>query len=288
MPNQRAKPTLRRRQLGKMLEKCREDAGQTQAIAAASMGWPHHKLSKIENAKAHIPAKDVEPLLKKYGVTDKAFIAALAALAKDAGRKGWWAGYSDAILTTYIDHISVETEATRVRYYAPTLIPGLLQPRGYAREAIKATGALEPELVEARVDVRTARQAVLTRTNRPLNFWAVINEPVLHQEFCESPDAMYEQLARLLELSERPTITIQVMPARAASHPGLLGLFSILDFDKPYPSIVQVEDLRGSSFIEDSSDVQTFEAAWERIVAAALPEDRSREVIKKVMEEHRS
>ncbi|MFK0295619.1 helix-turn-helix domain-containing protein [Streptomyces sp. NPDC090442] len=288
MPNQRAKPTLRRRQLGRMLERCREDAGLTQQAAAASMNWPHHKLSKIENARAHIPAKDVEPYLRKCGVTDEAFILALANLAKNAAKKGWWAGFGDAILTTYMDHISVETEATRIRYYAPNLIPGLLQPRNYAREIIRATGTLVPELVEARVDVRTARQAVLTKAERPLDFWTVINESVLHHEFRENPEAMYEQLERLLELSQRPTITIQVMPIRAASHPGLLGLFSLLDFEKPYPSIVQVEDIRGSSFIEEDSDVQAFENAWERIIAAALPEDRSRELIKKVMEERRS
>jgi transcriptional regulator with XRE-family HTH domain len=285
MPNQRAKPTLRRRRLGALLRDCRNKAGQTLEEASARMGWDDHtKLSKIENARAHLPQKAITPLLSGYGVTDEALITAIAGLARDAGKAGWWAPYGDTLANAYTDYISIESDATGIRFYAPTLVPGLLQVAPYAREVIAATTTRTPEEVDARVNVRMARQSVLTRA-QPLKFWAVINEAVLRQEFPNNPDAMRDQLRHLLYLADRPNITIQVMPTSVASHPGLLGLFSLVEFPPPWPSLVQLESIRGSSFMEEPDDVKEFEHAFERIVAAALPTDTSREVIKTIMEE---
>lgn len=285
MPNQRAKPNLRRRRLGALLRDCRNGAGQTLESAAARMGWDHTRLSKIENARGHITGKDLAELLRGYGITDQAYIAALAGLAKDAGRSGWWATYGDTIATAYADYISVESDATDIRMWSPTLVPGLLQTAAYAREVIAATTTYGPEDITARVDVRMARQSVLSRADRPLHFWAVIGEPVLHQEFPSNPEAMREQLRHLLYLADRPTITIQIMPTSVASHPGLTGLFSVVSFPSPWPALVQLESLQGGSFVEDAEDVQEFDSAFQRIVAAALPVDTSREFIKKIMEE---
>ncbi|QKW08309.1 helix-turn-helix domain-containing protein [Streptomyces sp. NA04227] len=285
MPNQRAKPTLRRRRLGALLRDCRNKAGQTLEEASTRMGWDDHtKLSKIENARAHLPQKDVAPLLSGYGVTDESLITAIAGLARDAGKAGWWAPYGDTLANAYTDYISIESDAVGVRFYAPTVMPGLLQVAPYAREVIAATTTRTPEEIEARVNVRLARQSVLSRPN-PLKFYAVINEEVLRHEFPNNPEAMREQLRHLLYLSDRPHITIQVMPTPVASHPGLLGLFNLVEFPPPWPPLVQLESIRGGSFMEDRSDVKVFENAFERIVAAALPTDTSREVIKTILEE---
>jgi transcriptional regulator with XRE-family HTH domain len=286
MPNQRAKPNLRRRRLGALLRDCRNEAGLTLEAASAQMGWDDHtRLSNIENARRHINAKELDRLLGSYGITDKEYIAALAGLAKDAGKSGWWAPYGDAIATAYADYISVEADADAIKFWAPTVVPGLLQTAPYAREVIAATTSYTPEKIDAKVDVRMARQSVLTRAERPLTFYAVISEAVLHQEFASNPEAMRDQLRHLLYLTDRPTITIQIMPTTVAHHPGLLGLFSVVSFPDPWPALVQLESLNGGSFIEDSGDVAEFESAYERIVAAALPVDTSREAIKKIMEE---
>lgn len=285
MPNQRARPTLRRRRLGALLRDCRNQAGQTLEEASARMEWDDHtKLSKIENARAHLPQKSIVPLLSGYGVTDEALITAIAGLARDAGKAGWWTPYGDTLANAYTDYISIESDAKRIRFYAPTVVPGLLQVAPYAREVIAATTTRAPDEVDARVDVRMARQSVLSRP-QPLKFWAVIDEAVLHQEFPTNPDAMRDQLRHLLYLMNRPNITIQVMPTSVASHPGLLGLFSLVEFPPPWPSLVQLESIRGSSFMEEPEDVKEFGHAFERIVAAALPTDTSREAIKTIMEE---
>lgn len=288
MPNSRAKPNLRRRRLGALLCRCRMNAGMTLDTASRLIGWDHTRLSKVENARGRIGGGDIDVLLRGYGVTDDAFIAALAALAKDAGKSGWWASYGDSIATAYSDYISVEADASEIKFWAPTVVPGLLQTASYAREVIAATTACTPEEIDARVDVRLARQSVLTRVDRPLPFWAVIGEAVLHQEFASSPATMKGQLAHLLELSERRTITLQIMPTAVAAHPGVLGLFSVVQFPAPWPSLVQLESIKGGQFVEDEDEVAEFSSSFNRIVAAALPEDASREHIKKVIKEKSS
>ncbi|MEU9033335.1 Scr1 family TA system antitoxin-like transcriptional regulator [Streptomyces sp. NPDC048352] len=45
-----------------------------------------------------------------------------------------------------------------------------------------------------------------------------------------------------------------------------------------------METIRGGTFAEGTDDVKVYEAAFERIVAAALPVDDSRKKIKTIME----
>ncbi|MCX5374891.1 Scr1 family TA system antitoxin-like transcriptional regulator [Streptomyces sp. NBC_00091] len=53
----------------------------------------------------------------------------------------------------------------------------------------------------------------------------------------------------------RTNITIQVMPMSASAHPGLLGLFSVVNFEKPWPAVVQLETILGGTFVEATEQV---------------------------------
>ncbi|RLU80165.1 XRE family transcriptional regulator [Streptomyces griseocarneus] len=285
MPNQRARPTLRRRRLGALLREARTSARQTLEEASRRMGWDTTKLSKIENAKAHISAKEIPELMAGYGVTDETLIGALAALAKDAGKRGWWQTYGDVVASEYSDYISLEADAESTNIYAPSLIPGLLQTGAYAREVIDATAMIRSDAeITALVEVRKTRQAVLTRRERPLKLWAVINESALLHRFAGHPSLMREQLRHLLDMADLPNVTIQVMAVDATPHPGMLGLFHVVRFQHPWPTVVHLENIMGSTFAEGADVAKVYEDAFDRIVAAALPVDYSRERIKAIME----
>ncbi|MCX4632826.1 helix-turn-helix transcriptional regulator [Streptomyces sp. NBC_01443] len=290
MPNQRAKPTLRRRRLGGLLADCRDRAGLSSEEAATRMGWHHTKLSKVENARAGVTPKDINLLMSTYGVTDVDLISALQGLARDAAKQGWWATYGDVVANPYKDYLYLESDAVGIRFYGGHLVPGLLQRPEYAKAIITGT-AMPPKTsqeVQALVDVRMARQAVLSRADRsPLKLRAVIHQSVLRQEFRGEPSIMLDQLEHLLYMSDRTNITIQVMPMSASAHPGLLGLFSVVDFEKPWPTVVQLENILGGTFVEGTEDVQQFDDAFEGIVAEALPVDASREAIKNRIKEIR-
>lgn len=286
MPNVRAAPTLRRRRLGGTLRKYRTDAGLRLEQVAEAMGWDESKLSRIENAKARMPPQDIARLLEQYGVTDPDVVAALEALAKDAGKQGWWQGYGDVVALSYKDFLTLETDAESTHVYTPSLVPGLLQTGAYAREIIAAMAITRtPEEVAALAEVRKTRQAILTtRPGGPLAYWAIIHESALRQRFAGQPSLMREQLRHLVDMAELPNVTIQVMPLTATPHPGMLGLFEIVRFPHPCPTVVNLENIRGGYFVEGNEDVKIFEAAFERVVAAALSTDDSLESIKRIME----
>lgn len=285
MPNVRAMPTLRRRRLGEALRKYRNAAGLSLDRVADAMGWDNSKLSRIETAKARMPPQDVAKLLKLYEVTQPDVVTALESLARDAGKQGWWQTYGDVLALNYKDYLTLETDAESIHINAP-LIPGLLQTGAYAREIIAAVAITRtPEEVAALAEVRKTRQAILTtRAGGPLKLWAVIHEAALHQRFAAHPTLMRDQLRHLLDMTDLPNITIQVMPVIATAHPGMLGLFEVVRFPPPWPTVVNLENIRGGYYVEGTDDVKVFETAFDRVVAAALPVDDSRETIKRIME----
>ncbi|MGI5527441.1 helix-turn-helix domain-containing protein [Streptomyces syringium] len=285
MPNVRPVPTVRRRRLGEALRRYRNAAGLTLDTAAEALGWVGPKLSRIETANGHIRPSDVSALLTLYGVDDPEVASALEALARDARKQGWWQTYSGIVSPTYADYISLESDAGSVREFAPLLVPGLLQTAAYARETIAAHAITRtPEEVAALAEVRQARQSVLTRTTGPLKVWAVIHEAVLHQRFAARPDTMRAQLRRLLDVSDMPNVTVQIMPLDAAPHPGGVGGFSLVGFPGPMPDVVLLENLLGSAYVEGVDEVRTFADAFERIVANALPMDDSLALIARMEE----
>ncbi|WP_055522860.1 helix-turn-helix domain-containing protein [Streptomyces graminilatus] len=287
MPNQRAVPTLRRRRLGEALLAARKaiEPDLSQEKAALAMGWDESKLSRIENARARIKPAEVVKLLDVYGVTDQSVITALEGLAKDAGKQGWWQTFGDVVALGYKDYLTLESDAESTHIWAPQLIPGLLQTGSYAREIISATALTRtPEEVTALAEVRKARQSILTRPQNPLNLWAVLDSGILHKRSAAYPSMMREQIRHLLDMADLPNVTIQLMELEATPHPGLVGGFHVIRFPRPWPTVINLENLRGGYFVEGTADAKVFETAFERIVAAALSVDDSRQRLKKHLE----
>jgi transcriptional regulator with XRE-family HTH domain len=285
------KPTVRRRRLGSTLRRLRNEASLSLDDAAARMGWKAPKLSKIENAVQTIRPAEVATLLGHYGVTDSESVTALESLARDAGRRGWWQTYGEVLPPTYADYIALEADAERLRQWESGLVPGLLQTAAYAREIITAgtVPPITPAEVDARVEVRQARQAVLTRPQAPLELWAVIHEAALHARLAR-PNVMRDQVRRLRELAELPSVTLQVMPLDGPPHPGLVGSFSLLEFPESGEEVVLIENVLGYAYLDpDNRQVaRTFTSAFERIVATALPVEDSLALISRLEEEART
>jgi hypothetical protein len=126
--------------------------------------------------------------------------------------------------------------------------------------------------VERRVEVRMARQEILSREDRP-RLWAVIDEAVIHR-VVGGASVMRGQLRHLAEAAEQGKTTIQVVPYRAGAHAGTTGPFVILDYaEATDPDVVYVETLAGDIYLEERSDVNRYTLAFDRLVAAALHPD---------------
>lgn len=168
----------------------------------------------------------------------------------------------------------------------PQVVPGLLQTRAYAEAVI--TGAL-PETptqeIEKRVQVRMRRQDRVTEDG-PLRLWTVLDEAALRR-VVGSRSLMREQLEHLVETSQLPHVTLQVLPFGAGAHPGLNGQYSILEFpDTTDSSVVYIEGVTSDLYLEKAPDVQNYSVMYEHLRAQALSTDQTRQFIADIAKDY--
>jgi hypothetical protein len=249
----------------------------------ARTGLPKSKVSRVESARLSIKPADLDALLDLYAVDDVSRRAALHEFARDGRKRGWWQTYSDTISPAYADLISLEADAKSMRSYESMLVPGLLQTADYARYTLDALSmTATSEELHALVDVRLARQAVLTRPDA-LTFWAVIHEAALHPRVKGAPKMMKEQLQKLLDKQGLPNVSIQVLPLDAPPHVGMSGSFAMLGFPETADlDVVYLENLTSALYVEDPTEVGRYGSAFEHLRAAALPLDESASLIERL------
>lgn len=275
-------PTMLRRQLGAELRRLRERAHRTVADVAKELGWSESKLSRIETASSSIRIVDLERLLAGYGVAeaDRVRLTTLAGLSR---QRAWWEGYGDALLDPYETYIGFEAEASSIFTYDANIVNGLLQTTEYANAIIKAVSIGErADVISQRVAVRLARQAVLTR-DPPPQLCVILDEAVLRRPI-GGPEVMRRQMMRLLEVSEQPQVTVQVLPLAVGAHRGLDGSFTILEFaaDADHP-LVYCDGMTGGVFRSKSEDLRRYWMSLESLRSAALEPHESSEFIAGVM-----
>ena len=203
----------------------------------------------------------------------------LIQLTREARQPGWWHSFRDVLPNPYEVYIGLEAGAASLRNFEPSVVPGLLQTADYARETFRnGPIELDPDGVERLVEVRLARQMILTRNDRP-RLWTVIDEAVIRR-VVGGTEVMRGQLRHLADSAQQGKTTIQVVPYRAGAHAGTTGPFVILDFEEPAdPAMVYVETLAGDIYLEERSDVNRYTLAFDRLLAASLHPDDSVQLI---------
>ena len=272
-----------RRQLGAELRRLRERVGRTVGEVARELGWSESKLSRVETAVSGIRAGDLERLLDAYGI-ENAERARLVGLSGQARQRAWWEAYGDALPNAYETYIGFEAEASSIYTYEAQVVPGLLQTAEYTSAIMQAELADDrPEIIGQRVQVRMARQAVLTR-NPPPELWAVMDEDVVRRPI-GGRDVLRRQLLRLAEVSERPNVTLQILPFGVGAHRGLSGSFIVLEFpDGTDESLVYCEGLTGGVFRSKPVELRTYWMAFEALRTAALSPKDSIALIQSVVQ----
>jgi len=266
-------PTVRRMLVGAQLRRLRVQSGITREQAGEHIRASEWKIHRLENGQVGFKERDVVDLLQLYGVSDAAEIDAVLELARETNDTGWWHHYGDVLPQWFRAYVDLEQAATLIRAYEGQLVPGLLQTDDYMRAVMG--GALDdaPEDIERRVEVRLARQALLTRPKAP-RLWAVVDEGALRRPI-GGPEVMRAQLERLIECSQLPSVVLQILPFGAGAHPAMVGAFSILRFaDEDLPDVVYLEHLTGAMYLDKREDVLQYLHVMESIsVRAARPAD---------------
>ncbi|KOX03638.1 XRE family transcriptional regulator [Streptomyces sp. NRRL B-3648] len=263
--------------MGQELRRLRELKGMTAEEVAERLLVSQSKISRLENGRRSISQRDVRDLCGVYEVEDQRIVDSLMEMARDSRQQGWWHTFGDIPYSVYI---GLETDAESLRVYEPQLVTGLLQTRAYAEALVQ--GAL-PETstaeIEKRVQVRMRRQERITAESNPLRLWVVLDEAALRRLVGSKP-VMREQLEHLIEMSQLPHVTVQVLPFEVGAHPGLNGQYAILEFaDAADSSVVYLEGVTSDLYLEKAQDVQKYAVMYEHLRAQSLNVEASRQFI---------
>jgi len=249
------------------------------------MDWSLSKLIRIENGTVGISTNDLKAILAHYKITDEARTAELLGLSRGARERSWWSAYRD-MPPRLFQLIEYESASFIIRNFQPMLIPGLLQTEEYATTMIRN---LSPQStaheVNAVVELRMKRQQVLQQPEMPLTFF-ILDEAAVRR-LVGGQEAMRRQIQRLLDESDKPTVTIEVVPFSAGAHPGMQGPFMIFEFpDAEDDDALYLEGPTESRWNRDDPDeITSFRERFEALRQLSLGPQGSIDLLRRLLDD---
>ncbi|MGC5565058.1 helix-turn-helix domain-containing protein [Streptomyces sp. FR-108] len=255
---------------GSRVRRLRTAAGLTQA----ELGFRTHvvstRITQIERASGAKPTLELA----------RALDAALG--ADDLLVELWPYVYREAFPDWSRKFMEYAERAVTIREYAAHVVPGLLQTREYARAVLSVGLTLSnDEQLKERLTVRMARQERLGSPDRP-QLWVVLDEAVLRRPI-GGYEVMRAQLELLLQVAERRSVTVQVLPFDQGEHDAMGGSLTVLVL----PDASEVAYTEGAHYgrlVEDPAEVKRFALTYDRLRANALPPLMSLDMIRSAME----
>lgn len=277
-------PNVQRRKLKAALRTARESAHFTQREAARSLDWSLSKLIRIEAGAQGLSVTDLKALFDLYGVTDEQIITNLKEAARRSRGQSWWSSYRDIVSPQFAHYLGHESIASSFRIFHPLLVPGLLHTDAYAAAILGAHP--EPERARRIVELRMERQNRLFR-REDLDFAFVLDEEALHR-WIGGPRVMQQQLQHLIDMTERPNVSLQIVPFSAGAHPGLRGPFIVLFLDETDEEVLFLESVSGDQLTRDDPDqIAKYAAHFERLRELALPDEQGNTLLKELIDRFR-
>ncbi|MFE9096363.1 helix-turn-helix domain-containing protein [Streptomyces sp. NPDC007264] len=277
-------PTARRRRLSIELKKLRETSELTCAQVGEALDWSGSKVNRMETGSGRIQPSDIDALCRFYGTSDE-MREFLKSLARQAKTRGWWQVHGGTGVPEWFNiYIGLEQDASTLRQYQCELLPGLMQTTAYATELHRTGAHMSSEDIDRAVRVRMERQTLLTRPSAP-DAWFIVSEGAVRNVIGDRP-LMREQLERVLESTELPSVTLQVLPFDSGSYPAT-GSFTMLGFpDQGDPDIVYRDGITDAIYLEGEHHVREYTRAFDGLRAAALSPQRSSRLIKSILKEY--
>jgi transcriptional regulator with XRE-family HTH domain len=261
-------PAVARRRLRLALRKVREAKGVTQGQIAEALEWSLSKVNRIESGDVTISNTDLRALLGFLGVTDSALIERLTDDARASRRRGWWdePQYREHLTPATLQMLQFETEATAIRSFHPTLVPGLFQTRDYAEAVFNFwSRTLSAAARATRLAVRMRRRAQVLERSDPPSYYLIFEESVVLRDV-GGPDVMAEQLRSLIATSRTPQAIVRVLPL-ARSAMSMLGAFTVFDLGDEENAVLYRESAWGDEIVHSSDEIglhrQIFEQMWD-------------------------
>ncbi|MGX4695075.1 helix-turn-helix domain-containing protein [Streptomyces sp. JNUCC 63] len=273
--------TGRRLELGIQLRQLRENCppiedgrarGMTRKDAVRGLkALSEASLARIENGELNFRRNvgDLRTLLKRYAVADDELIEQLVELNREAPNDDWLTQYRAFMPAGMPHYVGLETEASEILAYHPTVVYGLLQTEDYARALFEVQRPVEDttsEFIQRNVDLRMERKRrVLERDDVRLR--VILGEAALRIPVGDE-DTMREQYREIVKLAREDHIQVQVLPFKRGYR--TTNDFAILDLGE-LPSRIQTDNAWGAVSTSDKPrEVDRFTRRFNAMVGAAL------------------
>lgn len=269
----------RRRELAGRLKSLRRDSGLSADRLAGELGWSQSKVSKIENGRTRPTAGDVRAWVEALGVAKAARDELVElALAAETEATTWRALYRKGFDQRQRHYGELESAASGLLIYQPSIVPGLFQTAEYARRVLSSLGTLDPSEVGGAVVSRLERQTVLYDESKRIE--AVITEAALRW-WPGSASVALAQLDRLGSLMTLSNVEIGVVPLDVADGEVALNQFVVFKLGDGL-DVVTVETYTAELSISDPEGVAAYETIFKRHKASALHGDDALGLIDRV------
>ncbi|MGF6945824.1 transcriptional regulator with XRE-family HTH domain [Streptomyces auratus] len=234
------------------------------------LGWDWSLFGKMENGETLGGPEVVQALDQYYGTP-----GLLLAL--------WELAVSDQtqFRERYRRYMALEAEATSLWHFAVSVLPGLLQTPGYAREVL-AAGGLKGEELDQQVEARMGRRELLAGEDAP-PFRTILSEAVLRTPLRDAGE-WRRQLEYLGEVGERDGVTIQVLPQSSGLH-GLMGAAVMFLRLPEGRTVAYTENGYRGELIEENGPVERLQRAYDAVRDLALTPAESRKFVLRMLEE---
>jgi transcriptional regulator with XRE-family HTH domain len=273
-------PAVARRRVRLALRGAREAKGLTQNQVAQALEWSLSKVNRIESGDVSISTTDLKALLEFYGVDNQATVAGLVEDARTSRRERWYTDprYREHLTPATLQLLQFESEASAIRTFQITLIPGVMQTEAYAAAVMGVVPELSEEDQEVRLEVRMRRRQQILGRRDPPEYYLVLDESVLFRAV-GGEQVMAGQLQGLLSLAKHSNVRVRVVPFAKAALIAPLGPFSILDLGDEEDAVLYREARLVDEVIHVPERIRRHRVAFEQLWGDSLNEEASARLI---------
>jgi transcriptional regulator with XRE-family HTH domain len=273
MPHRRAvtgRSQEPRQRFAEELRRLRTESGLSLRKVGERLGWDWSLFGKMEKGETLGSPEVVQALDTHYETPG--LLLALWEVAT---------GDHTQFRERYRRYMALEAEATSLWHFAVSVLPGLLQTPGYAREVL-AAGGLKGKELDQQVEARMSRRELLEGDDAP-PFRTILSEAVLRTPLRDVGE-WRQQLEHLVEMAERPNVTMQMLPMSAGMH----GLDSTALMFLRVPggrTVAYTENALGGVLVEDDASVERLQRAYDAMRDLAFSPAESQKFVLALLEE---
>ncbi|MER6979003.1 helix-turn-helix transcriptional regulator [Streptomyces carpinensis] len=259
-----------RQRFAEELRQLRARKGDSLRQLGERLGWDWSLFGKMEKGETLGGPEVVQALDQYFGTPGMLLV--LWELAR---------GDKTQFREQYRRYMALEAEATSLWHFAVSVLPGLLQTPGYARE-ILAAGGLRGEELEQQVGARTGRRELLEGAEAP-PFRSIVSEAVLRSPLRDAGE-WRNQLEHLLAMGERQDVMFHVLPLSVGPH-GLMNATIMFLRLLDGRTVAYMENGYRGELIEENGPVDRLQRAYDAVRDLALSPAESQKFVLRLLEE---